>query len=102
MIVNSFFKRYSGRINSEHKIGKRIKLGENALYAFTNSSGLDTRSTQAGLVWSALRFNPAIPVYNDDGTWGSSKADNELGYLNHPIRYQLLNYPMYHHHCKRE
>ena len=85
MIINSFFKRYSGRINSEHKIGKRIKLGENALYAFTNSSGLDTRSTQAGLVWSALRFNPAIPVYNDDGTWGSSKADNELGDINNPV-----------------
>lgn len=85
MIVNSFFKRYSGRINSEHKIGKRIKLGENALYAFTNGSGLDTRSTQAGLVWSALRFNPAIPVFNDDGIWGSSKADNELGDINNPV-----------------
>jgi TonB-linked SusC/RagA family outer membrane protein len=85
IIENSFFTRYSGRINSEHKIGKRVKVGENVLYAYTNGSGLDTRSTQAGLVWSALRFNPAIPVMNPDGTWGSSKADNELGDINNPV-----------------
>ncbi|MDN3657615.1 TonB-dependent receptor [Ferruginibacter paludis] len=85
MIANSFFKRYSARINSEHKVGSRLKVGENVLYSFTNNSGLDTRSTQAGLVWSALRFNPAIPVLNADGSWGSSKASNELGDINNPV-----------------
>lgn len=85
MIQNSFFRRYSGRINSEHKLSKRIRVGENVLYSTTNGSGLDTRSTQAGLIWSALRFNPAIPVKNADGSWGSSKADNELGDINNPV-----------------
>ena len=84
MIINSFFKRYSGTLNSEHKIGGRIRVGENFLYAYTNGDAPDTRSTQAGLVWSALRFNPAIPVMVNDSTWGSSKADNELGDINNP------------------
>lgn len=85
IITNSFFKRINANFNSEHKIGSRIRLGENFLYSYSNGAGPNTRSTQDGLVWSALRFNPAIPVFNDDGSYGSSKADNELGDINNPI-----------------
>jgi TonB-linked SusC/RagA family outer membrane protein len=82
MIPNTFFKRYSARINSEHKIGKRIKVGENVLYSFTTGSGQDTRSTQAGLVWSALRFNPGIPVREADGSYGTSTGKFDI---NNPV-----------------
>jgi TonB-dependent starch-binding outer membrane protein SusC len=85
LIENSFFKRYSARFTSEHKIGSRIKVGENFLYSYTDNVAPNTRSSQDGLIWSALRFNPAIPVKKDDGTWGSSKADNELGDINNPV-----------------
>ncbi len=85
LIPNSYFKRYSARINSEHRLFKIIKVGENFLYTNTQNNAPDTRSTQTGTVWSALRFNPAIPVRNDDGSWGTSKADNELGDINNPV-----------------
>jgi TonB-dependent starch-binding outer membrane protein SusC len=85
MIVNSYFKRYSFRINSEHKIGSRLRVGENIVYSNTNGSSPDTKSTQTGLVWSAIRFNPAIPVVNPDGSWGTSQADNQLGDINNPV-----------------
>ncbi len=85
MIVNSYFKRYSFRINSEHKIGKRLVVGENVVYSNTNTNAPDTRSTQTGLVWSAIRFNPAIPLHNADGSWGTSQADNQLGDINNPV-----------------
>jgi len=85
MIPNSFFTRFNFRVNSEHKVTSRIKIGENILYSNTNSSSPDTRSTQAGLVWSAIRFNPAIPVTNPDGSWGTSQADNQLGDINNPV-----------------
>ena len=85
MIPNSFFKRYNFRINSEHKVTSAIKIGENILYSNTNSTSPDTRSTQTGLVWSAIRFNPAIPVINPDGSWGTSQADNQLGDINNPV-----------------
>jgi TonB-linked SusC/RagA family outer membrane protein len=85
MITNSYFKRYNFRINSEHKIGKRLRVGENITYSNTSGHGFDTKSTQAGLVWSAIRFNPAIPVKNTDGSWGTSQADNQLGDINNPI-----------------
>ncbi|MDR0793169.1 MAG: TonB-dependent receptor, partial [Chitinophagaceae bacterium] len=85
MIPNSYFKRYSFRINSEHKIGSRIRVGENVLYSNTNGNAPDTKSSQTGLVWTAIRFNPAIPVINPDGSWGTSQADNQLGDINNPV-----------------
>lgn len=93
MIVNSYFKRYSFRMNSEHRIGSRFKVGENAVYSHTDGTfstgagdaSLNTHSSQTGLVWSAIRFNPAIPVVNPDGSWGTSQADNQLGDINNPV-----------------
>ncbi|MDR6568350.1 TonB-linked outer membrane protein, SusC/RagA family [Chitinophaga ginsengisegetis] len=85
IITNSYFKRYSVRINSEHKLGKRLKVGENLQLTYKQNSGPDTYSSQTGLIFSALRFNPAIPVHNPDGSWGTSKASNELGDINNPV-----------------
>jgi len=85
MIPNSLFTRYNFRINSDHKVTSKIKVGENILYSNSNNTSPDTRSTQAGLVWSAIRFNPAIPVTNPDGSYGSSQADNQLGDINNPV-----------------
>ncbi len=85
IIINSYFKRYNFRINSEHKIGSRIRVGENIVYSNTSGNAPDTRSTQTGLLWSAIRFNPAIPVVNADGSWGTSQADNQLGDINNPV-----------------
>ena len=85
MILNSFFTRYSFRINSEHKIGSHLRVGENILYSNTNGHAPDTKSSQTGLVWTAIRFNPALPVKNLDGSWGTSQADNQLGDINNPV-----------------
>lgn len=85
MIVNSYFKRYSFRMNSEHKVGSRFKVGENVVYSYTDGAAPNTKSSQTGLVWSAIRFNPAIPVINPDGSWGTSQADNQLGDINNPL-----------------
>ena len=85
IIINSYFKRYNFRINSEHKVGSRIRLGENVTYSNTSGNSFNTKSTQTGLVWSAIRYNPAIPVVNPDGSWGTSQADNQLGDINNPV-----------------
>lgn len=85
LIENTYFKRYTVRINSEHKLGKRLKVGENLQLTYRQNEGFDTYSSQTGLVFSALRFNPAIPVFNPDGSYGSSKASSELGDINNPI-----------------
>ncbi|GAI45306.1 unnamed protein product, partial [marine sediment metagenome] len=74
IITNSFFKRYSMRLNSDHRIGKRLKVGQSIQLTRSNDNSLNTLSAQDGLIWSAIRFMPFIPVKNDDGSWGTSKA----------------------------
>ncbi|MFC0773056.1 SusC/RagA family TonB-linked outer membrane protein [Terrimonas alba] len=85
IITNSYFKRYSVRLNSDHKVGKRLKIGQSLQLTRSNDNSLNTTSAQDGLIWSAIRFMPFIPVKNDDGTWGTSKASNEYGDINNPI-----------------
>lgn len=85
LVENTYFKRYSLRINSEHKIGRHLKVGENLQLTYKQNQGFDTYSSQTGLLFSALRFNPAIPVRNPDGSYGSSKASNQLGDINNPV-----------------
>lgn len=85
MIRNSYFKRYSLRINSDHKIGNKVKIGQNL--QITNQSGTtpNTLSAQDGLVWSAVRFHPGLPVKNGDGTYSSSQISPQFGDINNPI-----------------
>lgn len=85
MISNSFFKRYSLRINSDHKISNKLKIGQNLQITNQNGSLPNTLSAQDGLVWSAIRFNPALPVKNADGTYSTSQLNAEFGDINNPI-----------------
>jgi TonB-linked SusC/RagA family outer membrane protein len=85
IIDKAYFKRFSTRINSEHKLKPWIKVGQNVQLTYGESNSFDNLSSQTGLLFSALRFNPAIPTVNDDGTYGSSKDfANQLGDINSP------------------
>jgi TonB-linked SusC/RagA family outer membrane protein len=85
LITNTYFKRYTVRINSEHRLNSRLKVGENLQLTARKGNSLDTYSSQTGLIFSALRFNPAIPVKDDIGNYGSAQANNELGDINNPL-----------------
>lgn len=85
IIDKAYFKRFSTRINSEHKIKPWIKVGQNLQLTYGESNSFDNNNSQTGLLFSALRYNPAIPTVNDDGTFGTSKAfANQLGDINNP------------------
>ena len=86
IITNSYFKRFSLRINSDHKIGKKLKIGQSLQLTRGTDNSLNTLSAQDGLIWSAVRFMPFLPVKNSDGTWSSSQGSpNQFGDINNPI-----------------
>ena len=86
IITNSYFKRYSMRINSDHKIGNKLKIGQSLQLTRATDNSLNTLSSQDGLIWSAVRFMPFLPVKNSDGTWSSSQGSpNQYGDINNPI-----------------
>lgn len=85
LIKNSFFNRASARLNSTYKVTDWFTLGENLQVTSSRDNALNTNSAQSGILWSALRFNPSIPVFNPDGSFGSAQENGELGDINNPI-----------------
>ncbi|MGB6153148.1 MAG: TonB-dependent receptor [Pricia sp.] len=74
------FKRGTVRMNSEFKIGDRIRVGEHANISFDRRGG--------GQSWFnfATRMSPLVPVYDDNGNFaGNYSNDNRLSNPNNPI-----------------
>lgn len=85
IIGKSFYNRYTFRINSDHKISERLKIGQNLQFTNTRENAPNTLSAQDGLVWSAIRFHPGLPVKNADGTYSTTKDKGAFGDINNPI-----------------
>ena len=85
MMKNSSFERYSLKVNSDHRIGEILQVRQNLLLSRTNQSDLNTLSAQNGVLWSAIRFHPGLPVQWPSGQYGSSQISGEFGDINNPI-----------------
>lgn len=76
IIIKSRFKRYSYRLNLDHKISERIKLGTSILGSYSVNSGILTGSQSQGdgpavtgsILGAALGAPPTLKAYRDDGT----------------------------------
>jgi len=85
MIRNSFYKRYSMRINSDHQVSKKIKIGQSLQITSQSGTTPNTTSSQDGLIWSAIRFHPGLPVKYSDGTYSTNQISSQFGDINNPI-----------------
>ena len=97
MIENSLFDRFTVRLNSDHQIADWLKVGQNLTLIRQSDKNFNTNSAQSGLLWSAIRFHPSLPVRvsaNDPisghevGDYGSSALapfGSEFGDINNPI-----------------
>lgn len=85
IIGKSYYKRYTFRINSDHKLSERLKIGQSFQFTNTNENAPNTLSAQDGLLWSAIRFHPGLPVKNADGTYSSTKGIGAFGDINNPV-----------------
>lgn len=85
IIGKSNYKRLTFRINSDHKIGSKIKIGQNFQFTNTHNTSPDTQSSQTGLLWSAIRFHPGLPVRNADGSYSSTQGIGAFGDINNPV-----------------
>jgi TonB-linked SusC/RagA family outer membrane protein len=70
VVINSYYKRYSLRLNSEYKISEKIKAGFNAAptYSINNTPNTDGQFWASGLVNNSLLTWPIFPYENPDGT----------------------------------
>ena len=70
LMNETFFRRYSVRVNSDYNISKYVKVGENLMLSRWNNRGYGTQDDR-GIPYTAMRQHPAIPVYAANGTFAN-------------------------------
>lgn len=76
IIISSNFKRYSYRLNLDHKISNRVKVGTSILGSYSVNSGIQTGSTSQGdadvvtgtILGAAIGAPPTLKPYRSDGS----------------------------------
>lgn len=84
ILRNTYNKRYTLRINSDYKLGKKFKFGESINLSFKQRRGVDTRGDNVGAMIQTLAYHPDVPIYNEDGTYHDVFSSN-YGDLRNPV-----------------
>ncbi len=80
IILHQRFQRYTFRVNSEHNITNRLRIGENVQATYLSRQGLIGGSGGRGAAddendfLSAFRMPTIIPVYNEFGGYAGTQA----------------------------
>jgi TonB-linked SusC/RagA family outer membrane protein len=77
IVLNSNFKRYNVRFNSQHELVKNLTLGENIYVVNTRQKAANTRAAYDGVLSSALFNFRNIPVWSDEANeiYGTPSGD---------------------------
>ena len=67
-IQDTFYERYSARVNSHYNFNQYVSVGENLLVARWTNRGVDVAGDR-GIPFTAMSQHPAIPVKGLDGSW---------------------------------
>lgn len=67
-LETSFYRRFSGRLNSRYDFNKYITVGENLLIAQWKNQGADVYGAR-GIPALAIQAHPALPVTGLNGEW---------------------------------
>ncbi|WP_462266155.1 SusC/RagA family TonB-linked outer membrane protein [Mucilaginibacter sp.] len=85
-LLNSFYKRYSARVNTTFNIKDHIRIGETAQAYFTSTPGGYTNLDEGNAVSYTYRIQPNIPIYDIGGNYGGTYAGiAQLGNANNPV-----------------
>ncbi|WP_349317153.1 TonB-dependent receptor [Chitinophaga sp. MM2321] len=74
IFLNSYYKRYSARINTQFNVRKWLRVGENVTLNFSNDNRFTDQSESNPLSWS-YRMVPWVPVYDITGRFAGTKAN---------------------------
>lgn len=70
VLINSDYKRYSLRLNSDYKFNDRVTIGLNVApsYATNNTPNTDGNIFGGGIIQNAIATSPLAPYINPDGS----------------------------------
>ena len=77
-LLNSYFKRYSIRVNTEFKIKPWLRIGENMQFAYSQGNSVNDKSDQ-NVIAALYNTSPLLPVYDIAGNLSGTKNAPDLG-----------------------
>jgi len=71
VIIGTDYKRYNGRMNLDHQLSEKIKLGSNVIVSNSLANNTVTGGTleNGGIVTSAIYWAPVVPLQAEDGSY---------------------------------
>jgi len=83
------YRRYTGRVNMDQRIGKRINLSVNLSMSWVASTNASYGPQDGGIekwsmLMSARNFAPVTPIYDEDGSYAktyNTQATNPVAFL---------------------
>lgn len=72
---NNSMNRITGRLNVDQSFGKRFTAGVNTSFAQIKYHDVplgDARQDNSALIYSAMTFNPTVPVYDENGNFSDN------------------------------
>lgn len=73
ILIGTYFKRYSLRVNTEFKPATWLKIGENIQFSYSQGSSVANHNPQ-GLLADLYQRSPLIPVYDIAGNYSGPKG----------------------------
>ena len=70
-VIQTYLKRYSARVNTQYKIRKNIRIGENA-YIFYQQNPAFNNQADFNTVTQLYQMLPIVPVYDIKGNFGGT------------------------------
>lgn len=89
-LVNTFLKRYSGRINTSFTLGDHIRVGENINIIHRKNPGFSENSDFGGIT-EVIKQQPIVPIRDIMGNWGGTFGGPGLGDGQNPVAVQYRN-----------
>ena len=89
-LINTFLKRYSGRLNTSFTLGDHIRIGENLNIIHRENPGFNENSDFGGII-ETVKQQPIVPIRDIMGNWGGTFGGPSLGDGQNPIAVQYRN-----------
>ncbi|MCE6990156.1 SusC/RagA family TonB-linked outer membrane protein [Dyadobacter sp. CY323] len=86
-LIETFHKRVSARVNTNFKIGKNIRVGEN-LYLYSTKNPGFANQAENNSISHVYRQMTLLPVYDIGGNFGGMFAGPDLGNASNPVAIQ--------------
>jgi TonB-linked SusC/RagA family outer membrane protein len=88
IVLGSNFKRLSTRINLDHNISKKVKIGMSLGLTRTIQNRIQNDNNINGVVSASILLGSHIPIRNADGTYGkdaNASVDNPVAVATEPL-----------------